>query len=73
MEYYVQCKLESNGRSVVAFISEEGAELGKSMLFKNQGKERWTVVDVYIGSRSLKAEVLSKRSNVFDSIKPKLS
>jgi hypothetical protein len=71
MEYMIQCKLESNGKSVVTFISEDGAEVGKSMLFKNEGADRWTVVEVYKDSRSLKADIANKRSNVFDSIKPK--
>ena len=69
MEYYVQCKLKKGNTTVVTYITEDGADVGKSMLLKGEGKDRWLVVEVYKASKQLKAEVLSKRHNVFDSIK----
>jgi hypothetical protein len=70
MEYYVQCKLKNQDVTTVAYIAEEGASVGKSMLFKDEkNSARWTVVEVYASSKALKADVLRKRSNVFDSIK----
>jgi len=70
MEYYVQCKLKKNDAITIAYIAEEGAVVGSSMLFKDEKNSgRWTVLEVYAASKALKADVLSKRSNIFDSIK----
>jgi len=69
-EYYRQCTLKQGNVSTTAWVPEEGAEVGKSFLFKDDREAgRWEVT--HVGpSRILREEV--KRSNVFDSIKPKL-
>ena len=69
-EYYRQCMLKQGNISTTAWVPEEDAEVGKSFLFKDDKEAgRWEVVSVGT-SRVLREEV--KRSNVFDSIKPKL-
>jgi hypothetical protein len=70
MEYYVQCKLKNGVYTIVAFIPEEGAAVGSSMFLKeDKASGRWVVLEVYGTSKALKADVLNKRHNVFDSIK----
>ena len=70
MKYYVQCKLKQENAFTIAYIGEEGAQVGRSMIFKDEKNSgRWTVVEVYAASKALKADILSKRSNIFESIK----
>lgn len=70
MEYYVQCEFKSGDAVTTAWIPEEAAKVGYSMVFKDEGgKARWTVTEVYSSTKLLKRDLDSKRHNVFGSIK----
>ena len=70
MDMYVQCKFKNENSETTAWIPEEGAEVGKSMLFKgDDDKKRWTVVEVFNATKMSKRDLDSKRYNVFESIK----
>ncbi len=69
-QYYRQCKFKSENKEHTGWIPEYGAKLGHSMIFDDDPKERWTVISV--GSVRLLKEDL-KKSDVFESIKPKES
>jgi hypothetical protein len=69
-ELYRQCELQQGNLKTVAWVPESGAKVGSSFVFKDDKQGgRWTVLSV--GAMRIEREDLGK-SDVFDSIKPKI-
>lgn len=69
-ELYRQCELQQGNLRTTAWVPESGAKVGYSFAFKDEKEAgRWTVLSV--GTTRIEREDLGK-SDVFDSIKPKI-
>jgi hypothetical protein len=69
MEYFKQCEFKNGNLTTTAWIPEEGAKVGSSMLFKHDKKSgRWVVTAV--GSARILRDNIGD-SDVFESIKEK--